>query len=417
MLKELNENILGPLLITIITAGGTYLLFICKLKPFVRPKAAFSSLKKGNGLKTACLSLAGTLGVGNVTGVSSAIAAGGAGAVFWMWFFSIFACIVKYSEIVLAHTFKSKKGCGTAYYIEKGIGSKVLGTIFSLLLVVASVGMGNMVQCASAADGLNVTFGIPKILIGMVFSLVTLILIAGGRKRVSAFTSVLIPILSLGYFIISLSIIVVNIESLPSVLAQIFDGAINIRSVGSGLFGFLTCKAVRLGASRGILSNEAGCGTSPYAQDQGEISAVASGIWGIVEVVVDTVILCSMTAFVLLITRSDGIGMDAVIDSYSYFGSWGGRFIGISTGLFGLASVVCWSYYGMSAVRYLGGKKTACILYAFTYSIAGLLGSVFRSDTVWCITDITVSVMAIFNTACVIRLSRYVKKETETYFS
>ena len=173
----------------------------------------------------------------------------------------------------------------------------------------------------------------------------------------SAFTSVLIPILSIGYFLVSIAIIISNLNMIPSVLKVIISEALDFKALGCGFFGIIISESVRIGAARGILSNEAGCGTSTYAQSVNENECAKGGIWGIFEVFIDTIVLCTMTALVILTVPSNSNdAMRSVIFSYSYFGQWGGYFIGISSWLFALASVVCWSYYGSSALRYLTNK-------------------------------------------------------------
>ena len=167
-----------------------------------------------------------------------------------------------------------------------------------------------------------------------------------------------------------------------------------------------------------LLQQESGCGTSVYAQKPGAEEPAKHGIWGIFEVFIDTIVLCTLTALVVLsVPNSLNDGMSSVIYSFSYFGEWGGNFVGLSSWIYALASVVCWSYYGISAMKYLTNKKIACGLYLVLYSAAGIIGSVFAPNLVWEISDITVSVMAIFNIICVLMLSKTVKQETERYFS
>ena len=167
MLNLLNDKLFGPLLIITITLGGLYLLIYLSFKPFSKPKKMFSALKGKEGFKSACLSLSGTLGVGNISGVASAIIFGGAGAVFWMWIFAFIAMIIKYSEIVLSLRYKGGTSCGTAFYIEKGIGSKKLAVIFSVMILLSSFGMGNIIQSSAAAQSMNVCFDLPKIMTGI----------------------------------------------------------------------------------------------------------------------------------------------------------------------------------------------------------------------------------------------------------
>ena len=414
----LNDAVFGPILIVTITLCSIFLLIRLSFKPFSRPKKLISCLSGKEGFKSACLSLSGTLGVGNISGVASAIIVGGAGAVFWMWVFALMAMIIKYSEIVLALKFKSDNSCGTAFYIEKGLKNKHLAIVFSVLIVLSSLGMGNIIQSSAASQSLYVCFDVPKIVTGVIFSIITLLLVIGGRDRVSIFSSYLIPILTVGYFLVSIAVIIANIRSIPSAFLQIFSEAFNVKAIGGGVLSVLFTRSVRIGASRGILSNEAGCGTATYAQSVKENNSAKGGVWGIFEVFVDTIVLCTLTALVIfLVPNNCNESMGSVIYSYSYFGQWGGSFIGISSWFFALASVVCWSYYGTAAIRYLTKNKKAYGLYLLLYSAAGIVGSVFAPNTVWQLSDITVSIMAVFNTICVVLLSGTVKDETDRYFS
>jgi AGCS family alanine or glycine:cation symporter len=277
--------------------------------------------------------------------------------------------------------------------------------------------MGNIIQSSAAAQGFYTCFKVPKIATGIIFSILTLILVLGGRKRVSKFSSYIVPILSVCYFVVSIAIIICNSDAIPSVFDEIVSDAFSIGSFGGGVIGTIFSKGAMLGASRGVLSNEAGCGTSTYAQDPNDDECAKAGAWGVFEVFVDTIVLCTLTALVILLVPNNlSDAMGAVIYSYSYYGVWGGYFVAISSWFFALASVVCWSYYGTNAISYLTNKNTARVLYLLLYSAAGVMGSVFAPSLVWEISDITVSVMAIFNTICVCRLWRSVKTETDLYF-
>jgi AGCS family alanine or glycine:cation symporter len=184
--------------------------------------------------------------------------------------------------------------------------------------------------------------------------------------------------------------------------------------------GFAIGCALRYGASRGILSNEAGCGTAAYAHATSQNGTVAQGLWGIFEVFVDTVILCTMTAFVVLTVTpggGDADGMAVAIGAYSYFGDWGGKFIALSSALYALASVVCWSYYGSENIRFLGWKQNSRRLYIILYSATGIIGATMAPAFVWDISDLSVSVMALFNTVCLCMLSSVSVRETMSKFS
>lgn len=421
MLSFLNSKLFGPLLPIFLFISGVFLIIKLSFKPFNRP----SKLVKGfigkdsrASFKALCLSLSGTLGVGNIAGVASAIGIGGAGSVFWMWIFALMAMIIKYAEVVLAMRYAKYGEGGAALYMKYGLKKPVLAAIFSILILVSSIGVGNTVQSSAAAESMRVCFGIPSIITGIIFSIITLLMIYGGRKRIEAASTVIIPVLSLGYIIVSLAIICVNFKMIPSVITEIFYGAFNPESLAGGALGFLFSNAIRLGASRGILSNEAGCGTAAYAH-KSECHPAEQGIWGIFEVFVDTILLCTLTAFVVLMTPDvslNGNGIAVALEAYGHYGDWLRHFIGISTAIYALASVVCWSYYGISSVNYLGGKRNSRRLYLLIYSLAGILGSVFSPSLVWEISDISVSVMAIINTTCVILLWREVKQSTDEYF-
>lgn len=421
MLSLINSAVLGPLLPIMLASAGIFLLIKLSLKPFIRPSKilrVFRSKDSKASFRSVCLALSGTLGVGNIAGVASAIGTGGAGAIFWMWIFAVMAMVIKYAEVVLAMRYKRHGDGGPALYMKYGLNKPAIATIFSILILVSSIGVGNTVQSSAAAESMRVSFDVPNIATGLIFSFITIIMICGGRRRIESASSVIIPILSLGYVIISVSIIISNYKMIPSAVNQIFDGAFSAKSLSGGILGFLLSNAVRLGASRGILSNEAGCGTAAYAHKT-DCHPAEQGIWGIFEVFVDTILLCTLTAFVVLLTPNiplDSNGIRVALDSYGYYGEWLRLFIGISTAIYALASVVCWSYYGVSSVNYLGGKKNSRRLYLFAYSLAGILGSVFTPSLVWEISDFTVSLMAIINTACVIMLWKEVKKSTDEFF-
>ena len=421
MLSFINSRILGPLLPVFLFACGAFLLIKLSFKPFRKPGRMIRAFKGNNSkesFKAACLSLSGTLGVGNIAGVASAIGIGGAGAVFWMWVFAFMAMIIKYAEVVLAMRYKKFGVGGAAEYIRHGLKKPLVASLFSILILVSSIGVGNTVQSSAAAESMKVCFGVPSIFTGIIFSVITLLMIYGGRKRIESVSSIIIPILSLGYIVVSLAIITSNLKMIPAVITEIIDNAFDPVSAGGGAFGFLFTSAIRLGASRGILSNEAGCGTAAYAH-QTESHPAEQGIWGIFEVFVDTILLCTMTAFVVLVTPETPMtvnGIAVALSAYGHYGYWLRQFIGISTAIYALASVVCWSYYGISSIKHLGGKRNSRRLYLWIYSMAGIMGSVFAPSLVWEISDFTVSVMAIINTTCVILLWREVRASTDEYF-
>ncbi len=421
MLSFINSNVLGPILPILLALSGVFLLVKLSFKPLNQPHKLLKGLQGKNNkssFRSACLALSGTLGVGNIAGVAAAISVAGAGGVFWMWIFAFLAMIIKYAEVVLAMRYKRHGDGGAALYMKYGLRKPIIATVFSVTILISSVGVGNTIQSSAAAESMRVCFRVPNIITGVVFSIITLLMIYGGRNRIEKASSVVIPLLSLGYVIASVAIIGSNYNEIPYAISQIFHGAFDPGSLSGGAIGFLFSDAIRLGASRGILSNEAGCGTAGYAHKT-ECHPAEQGIWGIFEVFVDTILLCTLTAFVVLLTKdiplSDN-GIKVALDAYGYYGDWLRMFIGVSTAIYALASVVCWSYYGVISITYLGGKKKARLLYLFVYSMAGIFGSIFAPSLVWEISDFTVSIMAIINTVCVVKLWREVKESTDEYF-
>lgn len=425
MLSYVNRMLLGPALPCVMAICGAFLLFSYRLFPLRHPIKTLSALfvKRDDGIspfRAACVALSGTLGVGNIAGVASAIAIGGAGAVFWMWISALFAMIIKYAEVTTAMLYRKNGHGGAPYYMECGVGSKKLALFFSALILFSSFTVGNSVQSYAAAEALKVSFGVPKIVTGVVFAVLTVLLLRGGVKRVAAFSSIVIPILSAGYILLSLAVIVKNAAMLPSVMNRIVAGAFDFRAAGGGISGFLFSRAVRLGASRGVLSNEAGCGTAAFAHSSAAAKPAEQGVFGIFEVFVDTVLLCTLTALVVLIAFPADLpqldGMAIAAEAYSLCGAFGGAFVSASSAVYAVASVVCWSFYGQESLICLGAGKKAIRAYVLIYSAAGISGAIFTPGVVWELADMSVSLMALINTVCLCLLSRESKRATREYF-
>lgn len=426
MLALLNDHLFGPLLPLILVISGLFLLIRCRCFLVRWPRQILRGLLGGRGkrreaFRAACVALSGTLGVGNIAGVAAAIAVGGAGSILWMWIFAFFAMVIKYVEVVTAMAYKKSGRGGAAYYIEGGLGSKKLAAAFSVLLIILSFGVGNVVQSSAAAEALKSSFGLPKLLTGLLFALVTLLMIVGGIGRISAFSGIVIPILSVGYVILSLAILIKNHTLIPDALDSIMKEGLSLRALIGGGSGFSIGAAVRYGAARGILSNEAGCGTAAYAHTASESPPVEQGFWGIFEVFVDTVVLCTITALVVLIAfphgTSDAGGMAIAVEAYELGGPFGGAFIAVSSAVYALASVICWSYYGGEGLRYFGCKKNTHRLYLILYSAVGIAGAMFSPKIVWEISDFGISLMALGNTLILCRLSGVPRRLTAEYFS
>lgn len=393
-----------------------------------------------------CTALAATVGTGNIVGVAGAIATGGPGAVFWMWIIAFFGMMTNFSENVLGILYRKKdsKGewhGGAMYYLRNGLGAKkhckyigiVLAWLFSLFCLLASFGIGNMSQVNSMVSNVNNAFGIPKIAVGIFLVFAVGIVIIGGLKRVAAITEKIVPFMVILYFVGSIIIICLHISSIPAIFVAIFKGAFSVKAVAGGGFGAGIALAMKMGFKRGVFSNEAGLGSSVMVHSSSNVKEpVRQGMWGIFEVFADTIIVCTLTAIVLLssgaINLTTGLANEEILNSiggssnlmsYSFgqvFGSFGQSFIAIAILLFAYSTVLGWSHYGSTACRYLFGDK-AVLPYRILFVIIVLAGSVMTAQLAWDISDTFNGLMMIPNLIGVLVLSPQVAKTTKNYIS
>lgn len=406
--------------------GGFYLLHpVRTLKLMVGREAE----GKTSPLRALSVSLAGTLGVGNIVGVAVAIVMGGAGSLFWMWISAFFSMILKYAEIVLAMRYKvrekSKIFGGPMYYMRDGIGGRLgkgLAMIFAALGLFSAFSMGNMVQMNAASSAVESAFSVPTWLFGVVSAVCCGILLFGGFGGISRVTSLLIPILSALYLLMSVRVVFLEAERLPALLYMILEDAFSVSSASGGIVGFLLTGAIRQGVAKGSFSHEAGCGTAPMAHASADTKIPAKqGALGIFEVFFDTILLCTLTGFVILLA-SDGDfitdnGMHLVIYSFArYYGKYAAYFISASIVLFAFATVVCWGYYGKVCLGYLMRLEKAEKVYDLAYSAVMVLAAVMPESAVWELSDITVALMTVINLTAVFWLRKDIREETEVIF-
>ncbi|MBE6667556.1 MAG: sodium:alanine symporter family protein [Ruminococcaceae bacterium] len=428
MLEWVNAYLLGTAVPVMLIAVGIYFGFALKWFHILHPIRTASVALGGGGrsaFKALCLALAGTLGVGNIVGVAAALTMGGSGAVFWMWVSAFFAMILKYAETVLTirHRRIGKGGepeGAAMYYIEdcferRRKKGKLLAVGFAFLLVLNALTMGSVIQIGAVADAMLSAFSVPKLLCSSIIAAVTLILMCRGRESVMGATEKIVPLMTLGYFIISVWALILRAERIPSAFADIFEGAFSGRAVAGGAVGFLANKALRFGAMRGLISNEAGCGTSPMAHSEADCDGAVQGVFGIFEVFVDTIILCTVTALVILVSNVslDGEFMAITIGAYSdILGSGAGLFLAIGVLFFGFATVLCWSQYGIRGGEYLLGKSGKR-LFVFLYTAAMAVSGYFCGDTVWQIADLSIGGMTVINICVLILMSKEIKEESK----
>ena len=320
----INNFAWGPLMLLLLVGTGVYLtcrvnwLQVTHFGRILKNTVGTlfkSSSKKDHGanispFEAVTTALAGTVGTGNIAGVTGAIFTGGAGAVFWMWVAAFFGMVTKYAEIVLAMKFRVKDERGTyhggpMYYIENGIGKnwKWLAIVFCLLGGFASFGIGNIAQSSEISGALKDLFHLPPIASGILIAIVVGLVTLGGIKRIGKVTSLLVPFMSIFYILAGIVLILMRISDIPSVFGQIFKGAFSLKSVGGGLFGYTIMMAMKQGFARGVFSNEAGLGSAPIAHAASSTEEPCEqAIWGVFEVFIDTIVICSITAFAVLLS-------------------------------------------------------------------------------------------------------------------
>lgn len=417
MLEILNKYLCGIILPVVIIAAGIYFAFRLKLFYILHPLKLFKSMCKG-GFKSLSLALAGTLGVGNIVGVASALIYGGAGAIFWMWISAFIAMSLKYCEVYLAMAYRQKSANnefygGAPYYIYGGLKSKTnlaksLSIFFAFLCIINSLTTGNLVQINAVS---NIT-ALPKIYVGLLFVIMIIFVIIGGVNRISAFTSVLMPILSVFYIALCIYIIFTNIREIPSIFRLIISEAFSIKCAASGFMGYGIASSIRFGVSRGLLSNEAGCGTSPTAHASSRTHDIHSqGCLGIFEVFVDTILLCTLTAFVILIYgKIQKNPMELVTNAFSFFTYSIGKYgIIISSLLFALATIACQYYYGAESLRYITNKPKVKLAYSIVFCLTTLFGAIIPMWLMWEISDLALCIMTLCNIFCLFALRREIQ--------
>ena len=426
----INNIVWGPYMLILLLGVGIFFTVKLKFFPLVHFRTwwkytVFLSFKSNNSSSNEKISpfqamataLAGSIGTGNIVGVANAIALGGAGAVFWMWIAAFFGMSTVFAENVLGIKYRIKRNGkyvgGPMYYIEKGLKCKWLAVIFAVFCTLAAFGMGNMTQANSVSGALLNGFGISPKITGLIFAVLVGIIIFGGIGRISKLTEKLVPVMSVIYTISILIVIIVNFREIPNAFSEIFIQAFDFKAVSGGLMGYGMSKAIKYGISRGVFSNEAGLGSSPIVHSAADTdNPYQQGMWGIFQVFIDTIVLCTLMALCILTTHSDKTGFDGIeLSTYSFktvLGYAGNIFMSLSIVLFAFATLVSWSYYGEKSFEYLTNGKYIS-LYRIIYSIIVYIGCITNISLVWEISDTFNGLMAIPNLIALMILSNEVR--------
>ncbi|HEY8353996.1 MAG TPA: sodium:alanine symporter family protein [Methylophilaceae bacterium] len=432
LVTTLSGWVWGPPMLILLVGTGLYLSILLKGLQFRALPMALRMIfhkethGKGDITHFAALmtALAATVGIGNIVGVATAITLGGPGAVFWMWMTGLVGMATKYAEAVLAVKYREEgphgmRG-GPMYYIAKGAGMPWLATLFAIFTALAAFGIGNMTQANATAKILESTFGINTLASGIVLMLLTALVIIGGIRSIGRFTSFLVPFMIVGYIASSLLVLILNAEEIPHAFGLIFHHAFNPAAAGGGFAGATVAAAIRFGVARGIFSNESGLGSAPIAAAAARTNdPVRQALVSMTQTFIDTLIICTMTALVILTATPWLEGVSAAeLTSASMaqtLGHTGTVMVAMATALFAYSTLIGWNYYGEKAVEYLFGPRSIRI-YRIFFIAAVIVGATTSLEFVWNFSDLMNGMMAIPNLIGLLLLSKVVKAETDRFF-
>lgn len=434
LLNTLSGFIWGPFTLVLLLGIGVYLSFGLKLMPWVKIPYALGLLKQGrtasgdgdiSPFQALMTAMSATVGTGNIAGVATAIFIGGPGAIFWMWLTALFGMATKYAEAVLAVKYREtdklgKHVGGPMYYIKNGLGQKWqwLAFLFALFGTIAAFGIGNMVQSNSVADALHTNFGIHTQLTGIVIAILAALVILGGIKRIGTVAGKLVPIMSVLYIVGSLIIIISQIDQVPSALMVIVDSAFNGHAAAGGFAGATVLMAIRFGIARGIFSNEAGLGSAPIAHAAAQTNnPVQQGMIGMLGTFIDTIIICTMTALVIIISGAWTSGETGASLSTLAYGSsipFGEYIVTFGLVIFAFTTILGWSYYGERCAEYIFGTQII-LPYRIVWIAAVFFGASQKVNIIWLLADVMNGFMALPNLIALALLSPVVFKISKEY--
>ena len=437
IVNAISAQVWGPPMLVLLVGTGLYLTFLLKGVQF---RAIFHSLylafvkRKEEGaegdishFQALMTALAATVGTGNIAGVATAIASGGPGALFWMWMTGLVGMATKYSEALLAVKYREtdadgRMRGGPMYYIANGLGWKWLGAVFAVFASIAAFGIGNMTQSNSVAAVLESTFNVPTWITGLILMIATALVIIGGIKSIARVTSVIVPAMIVLYMVAGIAAILINIDTLPAIIELVFTQAFTPTAAAGGFAGAMVREAVRFGVARGVFSNESGLGSAGIAAAAAQTrDPVTQALVSMTQTFIDTLIVCSITGFVIIgsgmwTSGETGAALTASAFSKGLPGEFGAYIVALGLVLFAYSTVLGWSYYGEKSIVYLFGDKVA-MPYRVVFCLFVGIGAVAQLDLVWAISDVMNGLMAVPNLIGLIFLSGVVAAETRRYFS
>ncbi|HEA3278092.1 TPA: sodium:alanine symporter family protein [Pasteurella multocida] len=438
-LSSINSFIWGPPLLLLLSGTGLYLTFRLGFIQFIQLPRALSYLfrkekgaaKKGDvsSFAALCTALAATIGTGNIVGVATAVQAGGPGAVFWMWIVALLGMATKYAECLLAvkYRVRDKQGFmagGPMYYIERGLGIKWLAKLFALFgILVAFFGIGTFPQINAITHAMQDTFSVPIPLTASIITALVALIILGGVRRIAIVSSYVVPFMAVLYVLTSLIILAINWQVVPQAIGLIIYSAFNPTAALGGALGYTVMKAIQSGVARGIFSNESGLGSAPIAAAAAQTKEpVRQGLISMTGTFLDTIVVCSMTGIVLVITgawQSTEIAGAALTNhafSTGLGSNLGGTIVTVGLLFFAFTTILGWCYYGERCFVYLAGTSKLKA-YRFIFIVLVGCGAFIHLDVIWILADIVNGLMALPNLVALIGLRHVIVSETAAYFS
>lgn len=437
ILNEASSIIWGPAMLVLLLGVGVYLTVGLRAMTWRKIGYAFGELWRGRRpegegditpFQALMTALSATIGTGNIAGVATAIVLGGPGAIFWMWITALVGMATKYGEAVLAVRYREVDELGNyvggpMYYIKNGLGRNWhwLGFLFAFFGMIAAFGIGNMVQANSVAHALHANFSVPHWLTGITLAVLTAAVILGGIRRIAKVAGKLVPFMAISYFAGAMIIIIVNIGEVPGALMTIVSSAFTGTAATGGFAGAAVWAAIRFGVARGVFSNEAGLGSAPIAHAAAKINdPVRQGTIGMLGTFIDTLVVCTMTALVIVLTGAWTSGENGAALSTLAFNSglpgFGSYVVTFGLVVFAFTTVLGWSYYGERCAEYLLGIRII-LAYRLLWIAMVVVGAIVKLNIVWLIADVMNGLMAIPNLIALALLSPIIFGITREYFS
>ncbi|KLN67058.1 MULTISPECIES: alanine/glycine:cation symporter family protein [Vibrio] len=438
LINLMNDLLWGSILVYLLVGVGIYFTVRLGFIQFRHFGHMFSVLKNSrkadkagiSSFQALCTSLAARVGTGNMAGVAVALTAGGPGAIFWMWLIAMLGMATSFAESTLAQLYKTKDDDGNyrggpAYYMEKGLGMRWMGVLFSVFLIIAFGLVFNAVQANSIANAMNNAFGWEDTYVGIVVVALSSIVIYGGIKRIAKVAELIVPIMALAYLLLAMYVMLTNLEKLPAVLTLIFKSAFGLQEAAAGGLGYAIAQAMINGIKRGLFSNEAGMGSAPNAAASATPYPPHPASQGYVQmlgVFMDTIVICSATVAIILMSgeyvpHGEVTGIELTQTALSsQVGEWGGIFVAVAIFFFAFTSIIANYSYAETNLIFLEHNHKAG-LGIFRIIVLGMVmfGAVASLPVVWALADVSMGLMAIVNLVAIILLSGIVIKLAKDY--